>query len=651
MTFLNPLFLWFLPLISVPIIIHLLAKRKSKMIDFPSLKFLKMLEQDALKKFNVKQLILLIIRTLMILLIILAFARPILNLRSSFGLQSGGVDLLVIALDNTASNRENIRALEGKWLEKFSSDLKARGFTVKYCGITDMQLVESLKAVEPQYSGIYSLDLNQALAEQLDMEQYSLKSILWIGDGQDAREALGEFEGWNQYLLSQPITQDNGISDLGLPSQGIRLGETYELRAAIDFYPDNLDATAIELLVNERRQNQSTIEPGNPEIKMNGRVEEEGYQSGQLALISDENSYNNKRHFVLPAGGAIPVQILRSAKNPDFWRLIEIAVEERALNLDIRLLDYNEIDNLNLSNGGTVIVDDASQLVLYNWNRLATFTRGGGQLILFGDGGENMGQLLNFKNSLQQENSPFPLGLFMASSKNRMVSTSPLNAAISQNRLQVFKRYNTFGDELDVTWIRYLDEQPFLGVNYLQNGRIIWFNTDFELTASNLPLLGIFPTLMLQLCQSQELKAQTDLYNHEVGDTLLFYPPVEESQNLPYSVQRPDGSMEYMTPDTNFVIRYSQTNLPGIYQLARGRKMYQPMAVNVSSHEARAHSRLYNVQDTGIFVNENKDVIQHEVLKQRSGLALWSILLILLLILWAIESYLSRIKSTWRQNV
>ena len=651
MTFLNPLFLWLLPLISAPIIIHLLAKRKSKQIDFPSLKFLKLMEQDALKKFNVKQLILLILRTLMILLIILAFARPVMNTRGNFGVRSGSVDLLVIALDNTASNYSSLENMPKAWLKDFSIDLRTRGIQVEFCGIVDFQLGKDLKNIIPEYSDIYAAGILERLSEQLDMDQFSRKSILWVGDGQDARERMEELGDWNKYLLHLSVSGDNGVSEVKLPPRGIRVGETYALSVGIEHFPGNSEGIGLELLVNEKRQNQAVIEPGMGSVEINGRVDESGYQIGRLLSTSDGDSYNNVRAFVLPASGDVPVQVLRSAQNPDFWRIIESSVEEEALNLDIRLLDYNEIDNLNLSQGGTVIVDDASKLVDYNWSRLNTFTEGGGQLILFGNAGAYMQRMLGFKSELVREENSFPLGLVLASAAATQLQIAPLENAISQDRLKVFTRFDVKSDELSQTWIRFLDDQPFLGTQKNKAGRVIWFNTEFGLAANNLPLLGLFPTLILQLAQSQELIAQTDLYNKVVGDSLHFYPSAPDNQNLPYSIQRPDGTLDYLTPDSNYVIHYSMTNLPGIYNLARGRKLYQPVAVNISAHEAQAHRRNYQFENTDIFVSENEKDMMARIVEQRSGMALWPTFLLLLLLLWVAESYLSRIKSTWRQDV
>ncbi len=651
MTFLSPHILWFLPLVSLPIIIHLLAKRKSKLIDFPSLKFLKLLEQDALRKFNLKQLILLIIRTLMILLIILVFARPSLNMSGGIGVYARSVNLLIFALDNTASNQTNFGNLSGTWLKKFSSDLSEKGFRIYFCGISNFELKDSPDEIASSYANIFKGNIQKRLDDQIDLEQYRLKSLVWIGDGQDVREKLEELAEWNKFLYQESVSNDHGISSLKLPGQGIRMGEQYTLKVSLEHALETPEPLALELTVNENRQNQAVIDIDINTVDLSGRVNEIGFQYGRLHLSADDYNYNDERHFILPASGNIPVQILRTRQIPDFWKIIESAVETKNISLEIRILEFNQIDNLNLGQGGTVIIDDASELVDYNWNRLESFVELGGQLILFGDGGQRMRDLLQFENPLILENNPLPLGLYIARDAAKSLNTSPLEAVISQDRLKVFSRYNVGADELKETWVRYLDDQPFVGAQKLNKGRIIWFNTEFKTAATNLPLLGIFPTLILQFCQSQVLKAQSELYNAEIGDTLHFFPSAIAGENTPYNIQRPDGTTDYLTPDSNYIITYEHSNLPGVYTLSRGRQIVQPLAVNVSTHEAQAHGRRYEFEDTGIFVSEQQETLMTELLERRSGMAFWPILLIVLLVLWVAETYLSRIKSNWRKNV
>ena len=79
MTFLNPLILLGLIAAGVPLIIHLFNFRKPKKVDFSSLAFLREVERSTMQRVRIKQWLLLVLRTLAIAAMVIAFARPTLR--------------------------------------------------------------------------------------------------------------------------------------------------------------------------------------------------------------------------------------------------------------------------------------------------------------------------------------------------------------------------------------------------------------------------------------------------------------------------------------------------------------------------------------------------------------------------------------------
>ena len=82
MNFLNPALLFGLAAAAVPILLHLFFRRRARDEAFPSIKLLELMKTDRIRRLKLKQILILILRTLIIILIILAFARP--ALRSVF---------------------------------------------------------------------------------------------------------------------------------------------------------------------------------------------------------------------------------------------------------------------------------------------------------------------------------------------------------------------------------------------------------------------------------------------------------------------------------------------------------------------------------------------------------------------------------------
>ena len=105
MTFLNPLFLLGALGIALPILAHLLNKHQFKRTDWAAMQFLNRAVNVRSRQIKLRDLLLLVLRCLAVLLLVLAFAKPILEqssgaLASKLGERRAGV---VIAIDSSFS--------------------------------------------------------------------------------------------------------------------------------------------------------------------------------------------------------------------------------------------------------------------------------------------------------------------------------------------------------------------------------------------------------------------------------------------------------------------------------------------------------------------------------------------------------------------
>ena len=79
LSFLNPMLLWGLALASIPLIIHLLFRRKFRRVEWAPMRYLKLSIQKNRQRIRLEQLLLLLLRTLAIMLLFFLVARPLLN--------------------------------------------------------------------------------------------------------------------------------------------------------------------------------------------------------------------------------------------------------------------------------------------------------------------------------------------------------------------------------------------------------------------------------------------------------------------------------------------------------------------------------------------------------------------------------------------
>lgn len=77
--FLTPLFLLGLLAIAVPVFIHLFRREKSRLVAFPSLMFLQRIPYRSVRQQRIRHWVLLLVRSLALALLALAFARPLLR--------------------------------------------------------------------------------------------------------------------------------------------------------------------------------------------------------------------------------------------------------------------------------------------------------------------------------------------------------------------------------------------------------------------------------------------------------------------------------------------------------------------------------------------------------------------------------------------
>ncbi|HYL57086.1 MAG TPA: BatA domain-containing protein [Gemmatimonadales bacterium] len=103
MTFLHPLVLLGLAAAAIPALLHLLERRVPPEAEFPPLRYLSEAERQSARRLKLRHLLLLVLRTALIAVLVLAAARPLVPSRSGGSLVHEPTALAVI-LDNSPSS-------------------------------------------------------------------------------------------------------------------------------------------------------------------------------------------------------------------------------------------------------------------------------------------------------------------------------------------------------------------------------------------------------------------------------------------------------------------------------------------------------------------------------------------------------------------
>ena len=103
MTFLTPAFFLGLGALAIPVLIHLIQREKKRVVEFPSLMFVRRIPYQSVRRRRIRHWFLLLLRATAIALIVLAFTRPFRAVGAGATAASGGARDVVILLDQSAS--------------------------------------------------------------------------------------------------------------------------------------------------------------------------------------------------------------------------------------------------------------------------------------------------------------------------------------------------------------------------------------------------------------------------------------------------------------------------------------------------------------------------------------------------------------------
>jgi Aerotolerance regulator N-terminal/von Willebrand factor type A domain len=231
MSFLSPFALAGLILLSLPVLIHLLAKRRARPIDFPSLRYLRETPSFRLRPRRIRQPLLLALRLLALVLLVMGVARPLIKLRT----QSSRVRLILIdaslsmsAKGRTAAAKEAARALINRLaLDEQAAVVSCSSEANVLANITRNRQ-ELLDAVERYQPSSGAIDFNKGLAKAaalLEHEASSAAEIDLISDFQESNlsalvvspqplparvitHPVGSIIERNAFLLGESISQN-----------------------------------------------------------------------------------------------------------------------------------------------------------------------------------------------------------------------------------------------------------------------------------------------------------------------------------------------------------------------------------------------------------------------------------------------------------
>ncbi|HEX2933121.1 MAG TPA: BatA domain-containing protein [Candidatus Binatia bacterium] len=417
--FLYPAFLFGLLAASLPILIHLLNRRKLKRVQFPAVRFILLSQKRISRSYRLRHWILLALRTTAVLFLALLLANPI--FQTGAGLFAGGGPVaLVVLLDNSLSMtwsgdsdgfkqaKEAARLLisamnEGDRGALIPTNIEGKEpFRLK--GQKDV-LLKELDGIEIA-DGTANFSAALTKAYELLQEPAGQKEIRIITDMR--------LTGWDQFSMAALKQVDPSIPlklirvgrkerplnasvrAIRLASQGVGVNLPLQIEATVANFGDGeIKDVLVQLSIDgqNREQKLAAVPPrGETSVTFLTRLSQAGAHFGQVTLKKDGLAGNPTANFALDAQDHLKVLLVDGDPQTSLVQS-ETFFVSRALNpageRDSSLFLPTVIlaDGLNgatLDNYQVVILCNVAQISDAVAAKIQNFLRQGGGLLIFG---------------------------------------------------------------------------------------------------------------------------------------------------------------------------------------------------------------------------------------------------------------------------
>ncbi|HVP37422.1 MAG TPA: BatA domain-containing protein [Terriglobales bacterium] len=686
-SFLYPALLWALTAVAIPLLIHLFSRHKVKKIEFSSLIFLKSLEKTRLRAIKIKSLILLLIRSLIILFVVLAFARPSSKTGFASKLGAKSKSSILFLIDN--SYRMGYETKKGSLL---SLTLKKGEELLKIWQPGDELYLITYNS-EPQVFLSYPVFDTSLISKTLNgIEVTNQPSDL--DKGLDAGfNLLSKSKNENKeiYLFSELNSKDlpalqkwvKTLKDKGIKLFIIRLTDEepenwclkeikvqgalgkevpFEITGVVsNFSQRPAQSLLLSLYLDGKRVSQTSLDLKPREEKkfdFTQQTIETGLHSGYVEISDDNLLADNKRFFTFNLPDKIRVLLVGGkAGGEEYLKLALIPKNQEKNNVELTQADSKFFSRAELSNYQVIIFSDLSGISSGDLIKIDQFLNsGGGVLFFFGKGEkENYSEICTrYLNSTLKGETDFSgkgQGFLTLEWMDLFHPVLEPYRGLDKTKfpqLKFFSVYEVIPGKKTKVLANFSSGLPALVESSFGSGRILAFLSSYEPEFSDLGEHTIFVPLVRR---SVEYLASSLFPSEEflVGEKVR--KEFESSNIEKVDLFDPDNFKTALIPEPfkdKLVLKLEELKKPGIYKLQSGDKVIDQFAVNLdtqdSDFEPLTDSELKkNLKDVpNLLVLGPEQDLSQEILRTRYGKELSKNFLWLAFIFLILEMYLSK---------
>lgn len=381
MQFLHPGYLWFLSLISIPILIHLFSFRRYKTLQFSSTRFLQQLQQESDQRNKIKHWLVLLTRIFTIIALVLAFAQPYIPYTQ------GASDLrsvVSVYVDNTFSMRNthngvaNFELARRKAIEIIKAQKETTPIQIlsAACAGHEQRLLdkkEALQYVEELAIVAASPNWHLILQKQKDLLQTCNAAnayCYYLSDFQDPTVPTDVLKAdTNTHLIAIPFianSKANIVVDSCWLAQPIQMqDQASQLLVRLKNYGETAAGNVrISMSLNKQQKYVGAVNiPANASIidTIPVSVHDKGLTQGLIHVNDEPINFDNDFYFTLNVKSSFQVYCLSAnAKNSAFQALSAGFKNANFVFGDFAHVNYNALEqsdvlllsDIDLVNGG-----------------------------------------------------------------------------------------------------------------------------------------------------------------------------------------------------------------------------------------------------------------------------------------------------------
>ena len=411
MTFLNPLLLIGLAAAAIPLIIHLFNFRRPREVNFSSLVFLQELQKSTMRRVQVKQWLLLLLRTLAIACLVLAFARPTLTGNLAGTLASRGATSTAIVIDNSLSM--TLRDAQGEYLRQakaLAADLAAlmepgdEAFVLTTAAPATARAgalpnpgaaLDAIQGIEAQPGAVSLEEALQRAAARLQEASNPNRAIYLISDVQrstllDTVASSPPSQGVARLLPVGGRTYGNvAVTDVEVVSRIVEVGEPVTIEATLtNFGREGLTDYVASVYLEGERVAQAAVDlaPGAAQrVTFTATPQQRGWLAGDVRIEDDAFGADNLRHFTLHVPERRRLLVVQGqGQRTDFLNLaLSPGLTQGRIPFDVETIQENALAAASLGAYDGVVLVGPRDLSSGEVGALARYVREGGGLLLF----------------------------------------------------------------------------------------------------------------------------------------------------------------------------------------------------------------------------------------------------------------------------